>query len=337
MSSVERRSTAKLTQPAGVVLSDQTSHHRPAEGEAPCITIMLCTYNGARFLAAQLASIEQQSHQNWRLIVSDDHSTDATLAIIQRFAQRVAQSVEIRNGPRQGPCANFLTLAADPGIPGDYFAFCDQDDVWHRDKLSHALNWVRTVGQETPAVYGGRTHLVCAGGLPMGYSPRFKKPPCFANALVQSIAGANTMLFNRATKRLFERTGPLNVISHDWWAYQLVTGSGGVVRYDPEPHLDYRQHANNRIGSNRGLRAQWKRLRTVLNGGFVAWNDVNLAALQQSRHLLTDDARALLDTFAIMRKGNLIARLRAFVTSPLRRQTLLGNFALLAATILKKA
>jgi hypothetical protein len=325
-----------LTQPAGVVLPNREPPHLPAAEEAPSITILLCTFNGARFLAAQLASIEQQSHENWRLIVSDDHSTDATLAIIQRFAQRVPQSIEIRNGPQQGPCANFLTLAADPSIPGDYFAFCDQDDVWHHDKLSHALDWVRSVAQETPAVYGGRTHLVCAGGLSMGYSRQFKRPPCFANALVQSIAGANTMLFNRATKRLFERTGPLNVISHDWWAYQLVTGSGGVVRYDPEPHLDYRQHSNNRIGSNRGLRAQWKRLRTVLNGGFVAWNDVNLAALQQSWHLLTADACALLDTFEIMRKGSLIGRLRAFAMSPMRRQTFLGNFALLAATILKK-
>jgi glycosyltransferase involved in cell wall biosynthesis len=303
----------------------------------PSVTIFLCTYNGERFLAAQLASIEQQSHQNWRLIVSDDHSADATLAILRHFAQRVSQPVEIREGPRRGHAANFLSLATDPSITDDYFAFCDQDDVWHRDKLSRALTWAQSVPQALPTVYGGRTTVVCAAGKPLGYSRRFFRPPSFGNALVQSIAGANTMLFNRATKRLFERTGPLNVISHDWWAYQLVTGSGGIVRYDPEPHLDYRQHSNNRIGSNRGLRAQWKRLRTVLNGGFVAWNDVNLAALQKSQHLLTADACAQLDAFAIMRKGSFVARLRAFATSPMRRQTFLGNFALLAATILKKA
>jgi hypothetical protein len=144
------------------------------------------------------------------------------------------------------------------------------------------------------------------------------------------------MLFNGPAKRLFERAGPLNVISHDWWAYQLVTGSGGVVRYDPQPHVDYRQHSNNRIGSNRGLRAQWKRLRGLLNGSFVAWNDINLAALQQSQHLLTQDARALLDTFEILRKGSLVARLRAFATSPMRRQTLLGSFALLIGIVLRK-
>lgn len=335
MSSVERRSVAKLAEPAEFLLPGLTSQPLP-ERNAPCITILLCTYNGARFLAAQLASIEQQSHQNWRLIISDDRSTDATLAIIHHFAQRTGKIIEVREGPRQGPSANFLALAADPSIPGDYFAFCDQDDVWHRDKLSRALDWMRAVPEDLPAVYGARTRLICAGGKALGYSRRFSRPPRFANALVQSIAGANTMLFNRATKRMLEETGPLNVVSHDWWAYQLVSGSGGVVHYDPEPPLDYRQHADNRIGSNRGLRAQWKRLRMVMNGGFAVWNDVNLAALQKSRHLLTDDARALLDAYEVMRNGRFGSRLKAFAKSPMRRQTLLGNVALLIAVVLKK-
>ena len=268
MSSVELRSVARVAEPAEFLLAE--CGVRPqAEPDTPCVTILLCTYNGARFLAAQLASIEQQSHQNWRLIVSDDGSADATLAIVQHFAQRTGKPVELRQGPRLGPAANFQTLAADPAITGDYFAFCDQDDVWHREKLTRALDWMRGAPSDVAAVYGARTRLVCAGGKPIGYSRHFRRPPQFANALVQSIAGANTMLFNGATKRLFEESGPLNVVSHDWWAYQLVSGSGGIVHYDPEPPLDYRQHEDNRIGSNRGLRAQSKRLRMVLNGGFA--------------------------------------------------------------------
>jgi hypothetical protein len=229
-----------------------------------------------------------------------------------------------------------MALAADASIEGDYFAFCDQDDIWHHDKLERALAWMRTLPQDVSAVYGGRTRLVCSGGEPLGYSRRFSRPPSFANALVQSIAGANTMLFNRATKRLLEEAGPLDVVSHDWWAYQLVSGSGGVVHYDPEPHIDYRQHSANRIGSNKSVRARWKRLRMVLEGGFAVWNEINIAALQRSRHLLTDDARAALDTYDVMRTGSLAARLTTFAKSRMRRQTLLGNFALLAAVLLRK-
>ena len=336
MSSLQLRSRAKgdQTNQAFITGAGASALEQPS---IPCITILMCTLNGARFLPAQLASIEQQTHWNWRLIVSDDGSTDATLAIIKHFAERVSRPVEIRRGPRRGPSANFLALAADPGIKGECFSFCDQDDVWHADKLSRALEWMQTVRRDVPAVYGARTRLICAAGAPLGHAQRFCKPPSFANSLAQSIAGANTMLFNGATKRLFEKAGPVKIVSHDWWAYQLVMGNGGLFHYDCEPRLDYRQHAQNHIGCNRGLGAQWKRFRMVLDGGFAAWNDLNLAALRQSRHLLTEEARALLDAYEAMRHGGLLARLKAFAASGIRRQTLLGNAALLTAIVLKKA
>ncbi len=314
--------------------------HQPVQAStieyAPRITVLMCTLDGGQFLPAQLASLEQQTHTNWRLIVSDDGSTDATLKIIENFAQRVLQDVEVRQGPQQGPSANFMSLATDRDIDGDYFAFCDQDDIWLPDKLRHALSWIRNVPSATPAVYGGRTRLVSAAGVPYGRAPLFAKAPSFANALAQSIAGANTMLFNRATKSMIEQVGPLTVVSHDWWLYQLVTGSGGIVHYDPVPKVDYRQHPGNIIGCNRGVRAQLKRVRMVFKGGFSGWNEINLAALQEVRHLLTDEARALMDDYQAMRRGNLYQRVRAFARSGIRRQTLLGNVALLTAIVLRK-
>ena len=69
---------------------------------APRVAILLCTFNRARYLPAQLASLEHQTHRNWHLIVSDDGSTDDTLTIIAIFAQRVSQPVEIREGPEPG-------------------------------------------------------------------------------------------------------------------------------------------------------------------------------------------------------------------------------------------
>jgi glycosyltransferase involved in cell wall biosynthesis len=335
MSSVERHSVAKIARSERALSNAPLPCHPPAS-DAPCITILLCTYNGARFLATQLASLERQTHRNWKLFVSDDGSSDSTLAIVHRFAQRVPQVVEVRQGPRRGPSANFLSLATDPDVDGDYFAFCDQDDEWDADKLAFALKWMDEVPSEVPAVYGARTRIVCADGGPRGLSRRFSRPPSFANALVQSIAGANTMLFNRATKKLFERAAQLDVVSHDWWAYQLVSGSGGIFHYDPEPHLDYRQHDANRIGCNRGARAQFKRLGMVLSGGFSNWNNINLAALQRCRDCLTEDSRALLDSYEAMRVAGFWRRLAAFARSPLRRQTALGNFALLIGVVLKK-
>lgn len=305
-------------------------------GLNPQVTILMCTYNGARFLRVQLASLEQQSYGNWRLVVSDDGSSDETLDILRNFATRVRQPVELRRGPRRGAAANFMALAADPSIEGELFAFCDQDDVWHADKLSRALARVKTNPVGVPFVYGARTRLVDTDGEGIGWSPLFRRAPSFANALVQSIAGGNTMMFNRAAKRLMERAGAVEVVSHDWWAYQLVTGNGGSFHYDPEPRLDYCQHGSNCVGANRGMRARWYRLRMLVDGRFARWNDTNLAALQKCRHLLTDDAKSLLDAYVAMRSRWFGARLKEFVTSKIRRQTAIGNVGLFIGIALRK-
>ena len=153
-------------------------------GEAQ-VAILMCTRNGEAFLGQQLESIADQTHTNWRLFVSDDGSTDQTKEILKRFAETHYQSTTIRNGPGKGVCVNFLSLATDPSIDADYFAFSDQDDVWHEDKLHRALTWLATISGDVPGLYCGRTELVSTDGRSYGLSPLFTRPPTFRNALVQ--------------------------------------------------------------------------------------------------------------------------------------------------------
>jgi hypothetical protein len=103
----------------------------------------------------------------------------------------------------------------------DYYAFIDQDVVWRPDKLRRALNWLTFVPDGTPGLYCGRTELMSADGQPYGLSPLFTRPSAFENALLQSLGGGNTMVFNAAAKKLLERVGRLDVVLHDWWLYQL--------------------------------------------------------------------------------------------------------------------
>src|ERR1700751_1688968 len=106
----------------------------------PSIAILLCTYNGAGFLPAQLASLAAQSFTNWRLFVSDDGSSDETLAIVAQHKERLrAPPDDRRTRPRQGYAKNFLSLACDPSLSFDYYAYCDQDDIWEPDKLARAV------------------------------------------------------------------------------------------------------------------------------------------------------------------------------------------------------
>jgi cellulose synthase/poly-beta-1,6-N-acetylglucosamine synthase-like glycosyltransferase len=91
--------------------------HSPTIGgvQPDQISVLLCTYNGERFLQQQLESISAQSHHKWRLIISDDASCDATLSILRNYkAQRTDGQVEIRvQAKRQGAVANFMSLLTD--------------------------------------------------------------------------------------------------------------------------------------------------------------------------------------------------------------------------------
>ena len=298
---------------------------------------MMCTKNGAAFIDEQLRSIADQTHENWTLIVSDDGSTDPTVQKLQQFAKAHPQKIMLRRGPGKGVCANFLSLANDSTIDADYFAFSDQDDVWHRDKLRRALAWLATVPTNIPGMYCGRTELMTFDGQPRGLSPLLSRPPTFQNALVQSLAGGNTMVFNRAAKKMLEEAATVDAVLHDWWVYQLVSAAGGLIYYDPTPMLKYRQHADNVIGSKTDWRARLVRLRPALSGRFRDWNSKNIAALRKlPAHLMTPRSRATLELFIKARNAPFLPRLYFLKQSGVYRQTLLDNLRLFAGAVLKK-
>jgi len=284
--------------------------------------------DGARFLPEQLASIAAQSHRDWRLFASDDGSTDATGAILADFAAAHPGRVEIRRGPCAGFAANYLALAGDPGIRADWYAFADQDDVWLPERLARGIARLADVPAAVPALTGGRTLLIDEAGRETGRSPRFRAAPGFGNALVQSIAGGNTMLFNRAAKALMQRARPEAVVAHDWWAYMLVSGAGGRVIYDPEPMVRYRQHGGNAIGDNQGFSARLRRMRMLAGGRLAEYGDVNLAALERAAALLTPAARAQVTR---LRRGRGLSFWRRLAAAPrlgLYRQTRGGTLTL---------
>src|SRR6266436_5631248 len=154
------------------------------------VTILLCTFNGELFLAQQLASLERQTFKNWKLVASDDGSSDQTKSILQAFARSFEPGkVKIIDGPRRGAPANFLFLACAKNLVSEYYAFCDQDDVWEADKLARAIDLLERTGADVPAVYGASTSMIDENGKTTGFTTLFPKTPTFRSALVQSIAG----------------------------------------------------------------------------------------------------------------------------------------------------
>ena len=325
-------------------MASDPAHTFPASGlveksgtSAP-LAILLCTYNGARFLPQQLASYEAQDFADWRLYVSDDGSQDATLSLLEAFQKKHgAEKVHIRRGPCRGFVANFLSLICDPSITNAYCALSDQDDVWAADKLSRALASLSAAPGDAPVVYCSRTRLIDENGADVRLSYLYKKPPHFRNALTQSLASGNTMVLNEAARCLLMRAGAdVSVPSHDWWIYLATTAAGGRMLYDSAPTVGYRIHQRNVIGSNRSAGAQMRRAGMLLQGRYKNWTDQHVAALTRLQDAMTEENRRTFEQFRRSRKRSALPRVYGLFRSGVYRQSFLGNIGLLAAALTGK-
>ncbi len=310
------------------------------------VAILMASRDGASFIDAQIASIAAQTHRDWRLWVSDDGSRDGTLARLAGWARELGPGrMRVLRGPGGGATANFLSLLARAGTGADFAALADQDDVWFPDKIARAIARLGAVdgpgAADAPALYGARTLVTDARLAPRGLSPGFARPPGFRNALVQSLAGGNTMVLNRAGHDLVRHAAAAAAAAgaepagHDWWLYQLIAGAGGRVVFDRDPVLHYRQHGGNAVGSNRGIAARALRIRAALGGRYARWNAQNIAALECAARL-TDAARADLDAFRALRGLSGIAAIRALRRAGFYRQTAAGTLSLWLAAALGK-
>lgn len=302
------------------------------------VAVLIATYNGARFLPRQLETIEWQTVPLIDVWASDDGSGDSTVDLLKHAAAGWKKGrFEIVDGPRKGLSENFRSLLRRMDIDADFVAFSDQDDVWQPDKLQKAINWLGGQDPAKPALYCCRVGLIDEQGRALGFSPLFRGPADLRNALVQSIAGGNTMVMNRAAHQLLrkaaQRTG---FVIHDWWAYLLVAAGGGSIRYSPEPSVLYRQHNTNMIGANTSWGSRFRRLEPLLAGRFAKWTDENLAALAVCSDLLSAEGRAIVAAFSEMRRQPLLSRIKALRRLGIHRQTWLGQISLYAACVLNK-
>lgn len=248
-------------------------------GEMPCVNVLLTTHNGSAFIEAQLRSLAEQTGVTIRLHWADDASDDDTQArVVQHAAELgldlVAYSVQGGSATR---C--FLSLVSAVADSAGFFAFCDQDDVWFKDKLAEAVARLGPPESTTPMLYCARTEYVDAELRHLGFSPLWNREPGLQTALAQNIAAGNTVVMNRAAFFSLKQVADLEVPAHDWAAYLAVSAVGGGCIFDPIPRLAYRQHGHNVIGSGVGMCNRWRRVWAGFMGGYAHWNSLNRALL----------------------------------------------------------
>ena len=308
-------------------------------GTAESIAVVLGYYNGDRFLTEQVRSIARQTHPAVELFIADDASpTPVDEPSLRDIAGNRLPTYLARAQANRGLVRNFLQGLAAVPPRFEYFAFSDQDDIWYADKLERAVAVMRECSPDTPALYCARTAITDATGTRHGgLSPLIERAPSFTNALLENIAGGNTMVFNRAARDLIVRSSLNQAVTwHDWWCYQIVAGAGGVVHYDSRPCLSYRQHESNFIGANGGWRARIVRIQGLLDGEYQRWNRANIAALQANRRRITPANQARLEHFAAAVDAGLPHRLWLFRQSGAHRQHRLQNMAVWIGVLLHR-
>lgn len=224
------------------------------------VTILMATYNGSKYLEEQLNSIIKQDYTNWKLIVSDDHSTDETIEILQKYEQQYPDKIELLlNKTASGSAKrNFFKLIDK--VDADYIMFCDQDDIWEPKKISYTLKYMKAKEEkETPILI--HTDLTVVDEDMNVISASFMKHQHLrpSNSLhdivIQNSITGCTMMINRALLNLLKRKVNIDFIEmHDWWC-GLIAAAFGKIYYIKKSTIKYRQHANNSVGAQKyGLR-----------------------------------------------------------------------------------
>jgi len=212
------------------------------ERNLPNVTVLLATFNGEKFLDAQLTSLQMQKGVSVRVIANDDGSSDSTVEILEAW-KKSGLIREIYRSNRIGPSRVFHSLITKTD-GASFVALADQDDVWHRSKLEILC---RIIDKSRPSLAFSERELIDANGKCIGKSRLVRQGVSFGNALIENVVPGNTVLLNSQAVSLIKKF-PLRDLDHfDAWIYLLITAFG-VCKYTTLHLVSYRLHANNTVG-----------------------------------------------------------------------------------------
>lgn len=228
--------------------------------------VILCTYNGEKYLEKQIKSIMKQDREDFCLLYSDDGSTDGTKAILQSLQEKYGRRITAFPRPMHSgsPAKHFLSIlsALAKGEVEtenlEYIFLADQDDEWFPDKLSKTISVIkeeeRKFGESLPILCHTDCSLVNSRGELLAKSyRRYQKLPgasCrFSRLLLQNHVTGASVGINKALLQYCKEI-PAEVKMHDHWL-ALLANCFGEIQYLPCASYAYRQHGENVLGAKK--------------------------------------------------------------------------------------
>lgn len=220
------------------------------------VIVLLSTYNGEKYLAEQINSLLKQEGVSVEIIVRDDGSTDSTCDMLNRWQSQGV--IKWYSGGNAGAAGSFMELLYN-SPDAEYYAFCDQDDIWFPDKLIRGISAIKEKKtNNVPVLYFSAQTLIDEESNIIGHSIP-KRLFTFGESLLRNPAAGCTMIFNKATRDLIIKNPPRYVYMHDMWLYMSCQAVNGTIIFDPKPSMLYRQHGNNVVGCKQSLYQKAKR------------------------------------------------------------------------------
>ena len=228
------------------------------------VTVLLCTYNGEKYVREQIESILGQSYGDFNIVVSDDGSRDETLSIVRELMTANPGRISIiEQKPASGSAErHFLKLLAEKRYgDADYIMLSDQDDVWKPDKMEKSLQEMQALeviyGKDMPLLVHCDSEVVdqelrLISPSYVEYQKMTPERKRLNQLLVQNNVVGGAMMINRALAELISEV-PEHCVMHDQWI-ALVAAAFGEIRFISESLYKYRQHGNNVLGAEKGSR-----------------------------------------------------------------------------------
>lgn len=302
------------------------------------IRVLLSTYNGERFIQAQLDSLLDQNYPNFAIFIRDDGSSDGTRRLLQEYTHR-NPSINLILGENIGVVRSYLELLRLDGGENDFYAFCDQDDVWQTDKVSAAVASLCQQAEPESSLYCSRVKYVDEelNDIRLSDIPRHIG---WRNAVVENIVPGCTIVMGDKLRSLMVETDGAGVLMHDWWAY-LVGSAFGTIVFDPEARILYRQHLSN---VSQPDVSRWKRILRVAGEFWLRYREMRTGFISlQQAHTFTnvygammkaEDKRIVDRLWAMRRDSGLLQRIRYSLSPEVCRNHKLDNLVLRVMIIL---
>ena len=322
------------------------------------VNIVMATYNGEKYIKQQIESILGSNYTDWSLFIFDDGSTDATIEIAKSFESKFPERIQVsQNEKNLGSTLNFLNglkrvyeLTNVEGTSDNaskmpcssnharYYMFCDQDDVWNRDKIKITLERMKFIEKK----FGkDKAHLVFTDAnvvdenLELIYHSFFRSQCLYpyrtdlAHMLMENKCIGCTVMVNRSMVECLKEL-PDAARLHDWWL-GLIAASFGHISYVATSTIQYRQHGNNVVGSKSFGEYVKQRVKS-LNNQKISIN----ACINQGKEFLriyqdelSEEEKKLISEFTLIADSNWVKKRYLLLRYGFLKSGLIRNIGLL--------